>query len=66
MQWICVGTCDSILFYQSSNLLSPVTAIVNIFKNCTLKLFGKTGLSLYMDHDDNSIMGVDAGGGFRV
>ncbi len=30
-------------------------------ENSTLKLFAKTGLSLYMDHDDKSIMGVDAG-----
>jgi hypothetical protein len=28
-----------------------------------LKLFVKTDLSLYMHHDDKSIMGVDAGGG---
>ncbi len=34
-------------------------------ENCTLKLFVKTGLSLYMDHDDRSIMCVDAGGGYE-
>ncbi len=32
-------------------------------ENCTLKLFVQTGLSLYMHHDDKSIVGVDAGGG---